>query len=162
MRRTHWILAAVALVVLLYWAADLLKSDEDRIRGLLLDATESFDATRLSGALHPLAEEFRTTGGLTREQLAGGLRYAFLTMVDGKEKRFRYRLRLPEDSLSIVVTEGDPNIATANFELDLQRRQGDAWSSEWQLRVQARLRATDQGWRIMKSSHQTASGRRPR
>ena len=52
-----------------------------------------------------------------------------------------------EEPIAVVLVEDDGE-ATARCVLDLQRRRGEAWLSQWRLRLTAQLRKVDGDWRI--------------
>ena len=142
----------VALVVYAIWSASV--SDETRVRWLLQDAVQDFNATSKS-CMTPLADDWRdtTVRELDRATLSRAITALFFRFVDAKSKAFTLHLTLPEDTLQI-----DTEAGTATFELHLD----EAGGALWHVRVDAQLEQVDGAWRVRRSSHETLQGRRPR
>lgn len=163
MRRPTLLLAViVAVAVTAYAGYRMLVSDETRIRWLLEDAASSFNQAHLRSCLEAFHLDYRdTTTGLERARLGHVLRLLFLRDLDPKTKAFLFRVRLPTEDLAIQVDDNGEQ-AEARFQLDLEKKRQEAWQSQWQVWVTAKLQKVDGEWRIHRSSHETAAGRPPR
>jgi hypothetical protein len=67
-----------------------------------------------------------------------------------------YRAEVPEEQLRITV-DGDE--ATVEAEALFRRRHQEEWHLVWQMRVQAELVRTEDGWRFTRSRHENVEGR---
>jgi len=164
MRRPALVLLGIAVVaVAVYGGYRMLASDATRIRWMLDDAASSFNDTHLGGCLAAFAPDYqdKTFSGMDRERLAQALRYVFVARVDPKTRRFLFRVRIPEQDVTIKVAASGKT-AAAEFTLHLEAQQQDTWEPLWELRVTAGLGKTDGDWRIQESSHETIGGQMPR
>ena len=164
MKRVILVLFAVAVVVFVaYRSYVALASDKTHIIWLLEDAASSFNDTKLSGCLEAFDKDYRdeTLPGVDLSKLRMALQFVFFRRVDQKTRAFLMRVRLPEEERTIQV-EGDGKQATAEFTLALEQRRDGAWTPQWELRVSAQMRKVDGQWSILRASHQTVQGERPK
>ncbi|MEE9127824.1 MAG: hypothetical protein V3U11_11850 [Planctomycetota bacterium] len=164
MIRVMFVLLGLALALVAgYCGYRMLASDETRIRWLLQDAAVSFNNMNLRGCVGAFDQDYREkTTGLGLLELKNALRVSFLQRVDPKTKAFLYRIRVPEQGISVKVGDNGEQ-AEAQFTLYLEGRQHGAFETQWQIAVTAELHKADNGdWRIHSSSHETLDGQRPR
>ncbi|MHC4512769.1 MAG: hypothetical protein ACYTGW_07430 [Planctomycetota bacterium] len=162
-RPTLVLLGIVVVAIAGYGGYRMLASDETRIRWLLEDTASSFNDTHLGGCLAAFAPDYqdKTISGMGRAELTQALRYVFLRRVDPKTRQFLFRVRIPEQDVTIKVAASG-NTATAQLTLHLEAQRQDTWEPVWELRVTAGLGKVNGDWRIQRSSHETLSGRIPR
>ena len=164
MKRPALVLLGIAVVaVIVYGGYRMLASDETRIRWLLDDAASSFNDTHLGGCLAAFAPDYRdkTISGRGRAELAQPLRYVFVAGVDPKTRHFLFRVRIPEQDVTVKVAASGET-AAAQFTLHLEAQRQDTWEPVWELRVTAGLGKAGGDWRIQESSHETVGGQMPR
>jgi len=158
-RRILTYVALVAFLGIVGWQiyrASL--SDETRIRMLLDDCVDDFNARRVLSLMDGFTLDYEdSTSGTDRNRLQGALLYLFQRRIDKKTRRFRYQIVMPEDSVRIEVAEGEPR---ARADLGLELVEDDRRVS-WKLDVHAELIESDGVWRIRKSSYETVAGERP-
>ncbi|MCB9870883.1 MAG: hypothetical protein H6837_13585 [Planctomycetes bacterium] len=166
MKRNRVVLtvAGLGLVVAVGYAVrGWLASDADRIRVAVHDAAAGFDAMHLSRAIAPFDESYRehTSPQFDYTTLQQALRYLFFHELDAR-KQFALRVHVEPSEFEVAVAPDDPEAAEARFHLRLERRNGETWKMLWELDVEAALRKTPQGWRIVRSRHTTTGGGMPR
>jgi hypothetical protein len=153
----------IALAILLgiagYFLAELLRSDESKIRRAIEGAAADLNAGRSGGVVAILADDFRdASSGATKREIHAYLAGIFLSQQNRHDGAFRYPATIAPDSWRITV-DGDTASAalTAHFE--------DAKSSEggvvWEIELEVNLERRDGAWRIVRSKHETSSGRPP-
>jgi hypothetical protein len=156
MRRLLISVLTVGLAALLVWRIALaLVPADTRIRWRLEGMAEAFDATRLSPVAAGLAPDFRDqTSGYERALVLDLLRAFYLEHARGV---FPYDVDLPEDLIAIDLGE-DGATAHATFVADFSALTGDTWKPAWSVQIEAELLSTDDGWRIVRSTHETLTG----
>lgn len=152
--------ATAATVALGAWLLAALASDEDKIRRLLAESAEAFDAGAVGAVLEGFAPTWRDqTLGIDREALRVALLYAFLRRSDGA----RYRVELDADAVAVRFDDAVPDErASAEFEVTLHRRRADVEALVWTVAVQATVAKVEGHWRIVGSTHRTLAGAMPR
>ena len=154
------LLAAIALWFAAGFVRDALRTDEERIRVLLEDEVEAFNAANAFSTLTGFADDYRdTSGGFDRDMLRSALRYAFLTRRDA-HGAFRHRCDLGWDGLSIDVDDGAGS-AQARFVLTLFATRDEDSPVDWEVDVDAKLSWRDGRWLVVSSKHTTTRGKRP-
>lgn len=167
MPRVRRIAVVLSLLVVLGFGVRALvrafASDPTRIRWLVEDMAEGFDATRMNPILAALDKDFVDDGsGATKEELRAALAQAFLQRKDPQTKAFPWRVRLGEGEPRARVADGDPKTAVFDTELAFEESHGAEWTPCWRVRVQAELVDTDEGWKIRRTRVDTLDGRRMR
>lgn len=157
------VLALLAVAALLFVARAIrraLVSDETKIRWLVADMADGFGRTRMDPILAGIARDFQDeTSGADRDTLRQALAYLFFTAKDEATKRFPYRVeagiaRLEIDR-GVPETPGASCDVTARF----YERHGEQENLAWEIEVSARLSRGEDGWRILRTSYETRSGR---
>ena len=137
-----------------------LASDETRIRWLVEDMAEGFGRTRTGAILEGLEKGFvDETSGVDRETLRGMLAHFFLTEKDPATKRFPWRVEATIESLVVERPAATCEVLARFFEL---RGEEEEERPGWTIRVEGRLEDGEDGWRFVRTSHETLEGRRPR
>lgn len=157
--------AGAALLVFILGRAlvNALVSEETHVRWLVEDMVEGFNATRANPCLAPLAREFvDEPSGADRELVHAGLVRLFFTAKDATTKRFEYVAELPEEGWRVEVRDGSPKTAQLECDVHFRRRRGEALEPAWDIRVHAELEKRDDGWRIVRTRHETTGGERLR
>jgi hypothetical protein len=152
-------LAVLCAIAVGWWLVGLSASAESRIRELLHSEAAAFNRAAALSVLSGFATDYRDeTADVDRQTLKAVLLWAFRNRRD-RTGRFRMRVELPDDPLTIAV-RGDA--AEAAFRLLLWDRAGAGESLVWELAVTAVLTDGEAGWRIASSRHQTLRGAGPR
>lgn len=159
MRKIALILAGLALTFLAGRAVICgMASEETKIRWLVQEEVEAFNATSISGCMEVFASEYQeTTTGLYRADLQRVLLYVFQKFRDRDSREFLYQLVAPDELVDVVLRDEAETEAEADFKVVLSERGVPVWS----IRVQAELFRGEDGWRIVSSQHSTVEGARP-
>lgn len=133
----------------------LFASDETKIRWLVEQMEEAYNAGRPGSCVGPLAKDWRHEGyALDREMLLGGLFQAARER-DKETRQLRSRVAVDEHALVIVVDGGH---ATLQVPATFSRLRGGQWEEAWRLAVTAELEHGDDGWKIVRSRHTDLAG----
>lgn len=128
---------------------------ETRIRRLVADAVEAFNAEEAGSAIEAFAERWKDeTTGIDRQALHRALLFVAMT------RRDRYEIRVLEDSLEIELDPDRPDRAQLALEFQLSDQR--AKREPWEVRVEAEVARSGGKWRFASSRHETLRGRRPR
>lgn len=150
--------ALIALVVLFLGARSLLRffsSDETKIRRLVAQMEEAYNAGKPGSCVGPLSKDWRHEGyELDRELLLGAL---FQAARERDKETRQLRTRVEVDEQAVVVTV-DGEHATLATEATFFRLRAGAWEESWRMRIEAELSDGDDGWEIVKSRHQDERG----
>ncbi len=159
MKKIALVLAALLLALLAGRAVIRgMASEETKIRWLVQEEVESFNATSVSGCIDVLAPEYREiTTGLDRSSLRGVLLYVFQKYRDQDSREFLYSLAAPDELLVVTLRNEVETEAEAEFKVVLSERGVPVWA----IRVQAELFRGEDGWRFVSSRHETVEGARP-
>ncbi len=159
MRKIALILAGLVLTFLAGRAVIRgMASEETKIRWLVQEEVEAFNATSISGCMEVFASEYQeTTTGLYRADLQRVLLYVFQTFRDRDSREFLYHLVAPDELVDVVLRDQEETKAEADFKVVLSERGEPVWS----IRVQAELFRGEDGWRFVSSRHSTVEGARP-
>lgn len=159
-------LQTVALVGLFFagrWLYLVFASDETQIRWVIERMTEGFNDTRANPCLDALAPSFvDTTSGADRELVHRALVQLFFTAKDETTKKFLYSVEMPEDEMKIQVAESDPPTATIDALARFFEVHGEARSLAWEIRVHGELAECEDDWQLVRTQHDTVSGKRPK
>lgn len=143
-------MCTAALAVLFFagrWLVHALASDETRIRWVVEDMVDGFNAQRNDRVLAGLAKEFRDeTSGATRDDVRQALAYAFFNEVDPKTNRFRLKARMADAPPVVQVQEGEPPTAKAAVAVDIALLREDREERWWDARVEGELLKRDGEW----------------
>lgn len=159
MRKIALILAGLVLTFLAGRAVIRgMASEETRIRWLVQEEVEAFNATSIDRCMEVFASEYQeTTTGLYRADLQRVLRYVFQKFRDRDSREFLYHLVAPDELVDVVLRDQAETEAEADFVVVLSERGVPVWS----IRVQAELFRGEDGWRFVSSQHSTVEGARP-
>ena len=161
MRRILLGLAAALLLFLVGRAiVRALVSDETRIRWLVEDMAEGFDATRMDPVLVAFAEGYRDeTTGADRSNVREALAYLFLTEKDPRTKAFPYRVEVAITKLAIDRSSPEKPAADCELLARFLDRRGGEEKLAWEVEIVSRWIRGEYGWRIASTRHETKSGR---
>ena len=159
MRKIALILAGLVLTFLAGRAVIRgMATEETKIRWLVQEEVEAFNATSISGCMEVFASEYQeTTTGLYRADLQRVLLYVFQKFRDRDSREFLYHLVAPDELVDVVLRDQAETMAEADFKVVLSERGVPVWS----IRVQAELFRGEDGWRFVSSQHSTVEGARP-
>jgi len=158
MRRSLLVLIALAAALLagqrLRW---WLSSDATRIRWRLEEMEEGFNRARLGPCLRAVAKDWRDeSSGLERALLAEILRALFFSERDPDSGRFRFRVELERETLSIELAAGERGRARVQAVAHFAALERGQWTPTWSVRVRADLAWEDGlGWQVHRSEHET-------
>ena len=152
--------AAIVLAALALWIGGRAlvgarASDDTKIRRLVETMADGFDRTRMDPILDGLDRGFvDATSGATRQELREALAYLFFTAKDEATKAFPYRAKVEIGSVTVHRPTAEC-AADVRF-VDLR---GGKETSAWEIGVRLELSRGDDGWKILKSTYETRSGR---
>jgi hypothetical protein len=137
-----------------------LASDETKIRWLIEDMAEGFDATRMDSVLVAFAEDFRDkTSGADRRNVREALAYLFLSAKDPETKAFPYRVEVDVAKLAIDESPSEAPVADVELLARFLDRRGGEESVAWEIAIVSHWVRGEYGWRIARTSYETKSGR---
>jgi len=116
---------------------------------------DGFDRTRMDPILDGLDRGFvEATTGATRQELREALAYLFFTAKDETTKAFPYRAKVEIGSVTV-------HRPTAEYAADVRfvDLRGGKETPAWEIGVRLELARGDDGWKILKSTYETRSGR---
>lgn len=154
------LLAALVLLVGIPRLRRALASDEQKIAWRIEDMAEGFNATRSARVLRGFAPDFRDEGGFTREDVHQALVYLFFNEIDPKTKQFRMRVEIPEERLSVEVTE--EGRARVSLAARFWIRAGDREELYWDAVISGEMRDGEDGWQFERTHGVNHAGRRER
>lgn len=130
--------------------------DETLIRWEIEEMQEGYNSGDVGDAVSVLDDAWRHRGyELDREMLHAGLVREFFQDRDPVSKKLRRRVDMEEDSLKIEAQEDD---ASLEVEVWFSRLDDEQWTEGWRARIEAKLHRTEEGWRIVESSHEDVRG----
>lgn len=153
----------IALVLLslagLYLGTGLLirffASDETKIRWLVEQMEEAYNAGRPGSCVGPLAKDWSHEGySLDRQLLLGGL-FQSARDRDRETRQLRSRVEVDESALRIAVTGPRATLAT---EATFSRLRAGKWEESWRLALEAELEDGPDGWKFVTSRHTDLAG----
>ena len=151
---------AAALVLLFFWLRGCFLSDEERVRRIILSMADGFNRSRAGQIVDPLAEGYvEETSRHDRTDVRGYLGVLFLTQRDPKTKEFRYRVEV--ENLSVTMDAEKPGKAQVVVVASFLALGARGYEPVWRVEVSASLDRTDDGWKVMRSTHRGLSGKRP-
>ena len=146
--------------VVAYWIYVSLVSDSTRIRWLLDEMEDGFNASSARAVVSGLSKDFQEeTSRVSSQDIRSFLVYTFLKERDSKTKEFRFRVELGEPQ--IEVQEPEKKEATVKVRAGFFERRGDRWRVVWEVDIEGDLEKREEGWKIVRSRHATAEGKRP-
>ena len=149
------VLALGALYLVGAWLVDTFTSDETKIRRIVADMEEAYNAGKPGSCVGPLAKDWRHEGyELDRELLLGALFQASRER-DRETKQLLSCVAVDEDAAEVTL---DGERATLACEAVFSRLRHGAWEETWRIHAEAELADGDDGWRIVKSRHQDLRG----
>ncbi len=159
MKKIALILAALVLALLVGRAVIRGMADEEtKIRWLVQEEVEAFNATSVSGCMDLFTPEYQEiTTGLDRSSLRHILLYVFQKYRDRDSREFLYSLAAPDELLDVTLRDEAETKARADFKVVLSERGAPVWT----IRVLAELTRGEDGWRFVSSGHETVEGARP-
>ena len=149
------LLALGALYLGVNFLVELFTSDETKIRHLLGDMEEAYNAGKPRSCIEPVAKDWHHEGyEIDRELLFGALAQTFLDR-DRETKQLRTRVEVDEGAAEVAV---DGERAAVACEATFFRLRAGQWSESWHVRLEADLEDRDDGWEIVKSRHRDERG----
>jgi hypothetical protein len=160
------VVAVGVLYLLFRWAFWALASEETRIRWLIQEMADDFNRSRPRACAEGLADDFRDDGSrVGKEEVTAYLLHLFLAARDPKTKEFLYRVEVPDEGFEVKVEPGEPPRARANLVPRFQELRSDSPDGAarpiWEVRLEAWLTKTDDGWKVSRSHYETVSGKPP-
>ncbi|MFT5689920.1 MAG: hypothetical protein ACI8PQ_002769 [Planctomycetota bacterium] len=160
------VLIAVLLILGAFGARELssrLASEEKQIHWMLEEMVEGFDQGKGRQATSGLGPKWAHAGRpVDREQIRGFIIAEAMQANQKDAGDYPWDVDIPEETLRIEVAEDG---ASANLEAEVifsileQTGEDDGrWEPRWHLRLQAELRSTVDGWKIISSSHEDIQG----
>ena len=132
--------------------------EETKIRRLVQEEVEAFNATSISGCMAAFATEYQeTTTGLHRADFQRVLLYVFQKYRDRDTREFLYQLAAPDEQVDVTLRNEEQTEADVDFKVVLNERGAPVWS----IRVQGSLFRGEDGWQFVTSQHMTVEGARP-
>lgn len=154
--------AAAALYFLGGLVVRALASDETKIRWRVESMIDGFNRERASPILRGFAQEFRDdTSEADRELVHQAVVSLFFRERDPQTKRFLLRAEIDPETLVVEVSE-DGSAATVNGVLTLFERKGELEDVLWSASFEGELVRGEDGFRFVRSTHETVGGERPR
>ncbi len=149
------LLALLALYLGIGPLRRLFASDETKIRWLVEQMEEAYNAGRPGSCVGPLAKGWRHEGyEIDRELLLGALFQAARER-DRETRQLLSRVVVDEDALVIRV---DGARATLEVPATFSRLRAGQWQESWRISVTAELEHGDEGWEIARSRHADLAG----
>jgi len=149
------LLALGALYAGVAFLVEVLTPEETKIRRLLGDMEEAYNAGRPGSCVEPVAKDWHHEGHeIDRELLFGALVQTALDR-DRETKELRTRVELDEDAAEVAV---DGERATAACDATFFRLRAGQWSESWRVHLEAELEDRDDGWEIVRSRHRDLAG----
>jgi hypothetical protein len=154
-------LAGGALFIAISFLVRAFESPETKIRRRLEQMAADFDGGRAGPCARGLAEEFvdTTTGAGVGDVHAVLVRMTFAER-DPKTNEFLHRVAFPEDSMAIRLDAADPERATVDLVAVFEEKRGSEWKVEWRVAIAAEMAEGDDGWQVLRTTHETLEGAR--
>ena len=161
-RKRLVILAACALAGFgIYRLAMLLVPEETRIRQLIETMVEAFNDRDAGDCAAGLADDFREeTVRLGKPEIHALLVYLFFARRDPRTGEAPYRIEVPPESLRTTLGPGDDE-AKVEFIARFLEDRGKGARPVWEAAISAEVVKVDGEWKVKRSSHESASGKRP-
>ena len=158
MKKFTFALALAALPLLYLGGRSVflwLTPDESRIRWIVADMEQAYNAGDPSGCVEPIARTWRHAGTELDRQMLFGALLRIAQERDRETRALRSRVEVDEDAAEVEI---DGEQATLTVEATFQRRRGDEWKPSWTVRITAELVDGDDGWEIVRSRHEDRAG----
>jgi hypothetical protein len=136
-----------------------LRSDEAKIQAKLEAACAGFGDARMNPILDFLARDFvDETSGFHREDIRAAIAGAFFSEKDPETKGFPYRATVVPDALVIEAGKPAAESAEVRFTIRITDTRGGTERVAWEFALKGVMTKGDDGWQLVRASHQTASG----
>ena len=161
------LLAGILILVGLVWGVGQLRymiaSPETRIRMRIERMALGFNTTKMAGALGGFARDYRDAdSGTDKERVKQILLHFFFREIDPTTKRFRMRVEVPEEELSVSLDPDDESRAVVQLRAVFYEREGDSEELYWDARVTAEMAEGEDGWQILRTREVNHRDRRRR
>jgi len=156
------IIAACALAGFgIYRLAMLFVPEETRIRQLMETMVEAFNDRDAGDCAAGLADDFREeTVKLGKPEVHALLVHLFFAQRDSRTGEVPYRIEVPPESLRVTLGPGGGEAKVELIARFLEDR-GKGARPVWEAAISADIVKVDGEWRVKRSSHESASGKRP-
>ncbi len=153
LRRAFLIISGLALLVLVSgFFIRRFASEDQRIAWLVADVAEGFNATRMRPVIRAFADDYVDEGsGTTRDRVRDILRHLYFREIDPTSKRFRFRVEIPADELTIELPEGEPQRAMLGLHAIFYCLEQGAEVVYWDARIRAELEERDGSWKFVRT-----------
>jgi len=151
--RAFLILSGLTLVALVSgFFIRQLASEEQRIAWLVADVAEGFNATRMRPVISAFADEYVDEGsGTTRDRVRDVLVHLYFREIDPKSKRFRFRVEIPAEELTVELLEGEPQRAMLGLHAIFHCLERGEEVVYWDAHVRAELEERDGSWKFVRT-----------
>lgn len=137
-----------------------MKSDEWKIRRVVVKMAEGFDETRMDPILGGLARDFRDeTSGATRQEVREALAYLFFSAKDESTKKFAYRVEFGVHRIAVATDDKGMKVAEGEINARFLDVRGGKEVLAWEIAVTAQFVKGDDGWRIASTRYETTYGK---
>jgi hypothetical protein len=154
--------AAMALFFVVRFGVHALASDETKIRWRIESMVDGFNRERAAPVMRGFHPDYRdASSDADRELVHSGIVSVFFRERDPETKRFRLRVEIPRDTLSIEVAE-DGSSAMASGVLTIFEQEQEGELVMWSTSFEGELQRGEDGFRFVSSRHETDEGERPR
>ncbi len=160
MKKTALIVIGIGAAWFLgYLVHRALLSEEARIRELMDDMAEGFNAGSPSAAMQGLDASFHEeTSGATRAEIHQFLVWLYFNERDPKTKDFRFRVELEDIEVLLGPEKQKADLKLRAVFLELRAKE---FKPVCEIDLEADLEKKDSGWRVLASRHTLVSGKRP-
>ncbi|MEM7201090.1 MAG: hypothetical protein AAF628_12525 [Planctomycetota bacterium] len=165
MRRTLVVISLLAIVLGGYATWRALESDSTRIRRQLDRAITALNDARTLACTDVLALDYRDdTTQIDRETLRRGLLYLRQRDAGAPGRSWPWHASIDESELSLDVDrDAQPRTARVEGVVCLTHTRPDAPREvRWEARLIVDWRNGDRGWEVVRTTHETLRGARPR
>ena len=152
--------AAVAVIGLGgFFVATAMASPETKIRWRLEEMAEDFNLARPGPLSRGLADDFREeTAGVGKQDIRAFVTQMTFTERDKETKKFLHRVTLPEEEMSIEVDPADSTKAHVDLVATFEKLRKGSWDLSWRVSIDADLVDGDDGWQVLRATHETLEG----
>lgn len=129
-----------------------LASPEARVRMRIEGMALGFNTTKMAGVLGGFSKDYLDEESrIDRERVKEILLHFFFQEIDPTTKRFRLRVEIPEEQLSVVLDPADEHSALVHMRALFYEREGESERLYWDAHVTAEMRAGEDGWQIART-----------
>jgi hypothetical protein len=158
------VLGIAAVLAAVFALRRAIEPEENKVRRRIESMADGFNSSRAGKVLDGIAESFaEKDAGVEKEELRAFLAYLFFKERDPESKRFRYQVEVSKLEVALDPPgppEGPPR-ASVSLEANFLELRAQKFTSVWKASIQGTLEKGDDGWQVIRSSHQTVEGRRP-